>query len=135
VHLDHKVPFVVRRLFQVSAAPWVENPHSDEEDALFGLDTQITTYFRGANRKGNFCTPDFQKIGTSINLHGLPKILWTSKDFHELPETSMDFQGFPRTSDQLWKWRAFNFALNIRMGVEMPCTVQAEKLSTPLISL
>jgi hypothetical protein len=28
-------------LFQVSAAPRVENPDSGEKDALFGLDTQI----------------------------------------------------------------------------------------------
>jgi hypothetical protein len=30
------------RLFQASAAPWPENSDSDEKDALFGLDTQIT---------------------------------------------------------------------------------------------
>jgi hypothetical protein len=41
VHLDQKVPFVLA-CFQVSAAPPLENPDSDEKDALFGLDTQIT---------------------------------------------------------------------------------------------
>jgi hypothetical protein len=35
------VPFVLA-CFQVSAAPRLENPDSDEIDALFGLDTQIT---------------------------------------------------------------------------------------------
>jgi hypothetical protein len=35
VHLGQKVPFVLAR-FQVSAAPRLENPHSDEKDALFG---------------------------------------------------------------------------------------------------
>jgi hypothetical protein len=39
-----KVPFVLA-CFQVSAAPPLENPYSDEKDALFGLDTQITMYY------------------------------------------------------------------------------------------
>jgi hypothetical protein len=30
------------RLFQASAAPRLENPDSEEKDAFFGLDTQIT---------------------------------------------------------------------------------------------
>jgi hypothetical protein len=44
VHLDQKVPFVLA-CFQVSAAPPLEKPDSDEKDALFGLDTQITISF------------------------------------------------------------------------------------------
>jgi hypothetical protein len=36
-----KVPFVLA-CFQASAAPRPENSNSDEKDALFGLDTQIT---------------------------------------------------------------------------------------------
>jgi hypothetical protein len=36
-----KVPFVLARC-QASAAPRPENSHSDEKDALFGLDTVIT---------------------------------------------------------------------------------------------
>jgi hypothetical protein len=40
-----KVSFVLA-CFQASAAPRPENPNSDEKDALFGLDTQMTTYFR-----------------------------------------------------------------------------------------
>jgi hypothetical protein len=43
VHLSQNVPFVLACL-QVSAPPRLENPDSDEKDALFGLDTQITTY-------------------------------------------------------------------------------------------
>jgi hypothetical protein len=34
-HLDQKVPFVLV-CFQVSAAPRLENPDSEEKDALFG---------------------------------------------------------------------------------------------------
>jgi hypothetical protein len=41
VHLCQKVPFVLA-CFQASAAPRPENSDSDEKDALFGLDTQIT---------------------------------------------------------------------------------------------
>jgi hypothetical protein len=41
VHLGQKVPFVFA-CFQASAAPRPENSDSDEKDALFGLDTQIT---------------------------------------------------------------------------------------------
>jgi hypothetical protein len=36
-----QVPFILA-CFQVSAAPRPENSDSDEKDALFGLDTQIT---------------------------------------------------------------------------------------------
>jgi hypothetical protein len=43
VRLYQKVPFV-RACFQASAAPRQENPDSNEKDALFGLDTQITIY-------------------------------------------------------------------------------------------
>jgi hypothetical protein len=39
MHLCQKVPFVLA-CFQASATPRPEN--SDEKDALFGLDTQIT---------------------------------------------------------------------------------------------
>jgi hypothetical protein len=42
VHLGQKVPFVA--CFQISAAPRLENPDSEEKDALFGLDTQITNF-------------------------------------------------------------------------------------------
>jgi hypothetical protein len=35
VHLGQKVPFVLA-CFQVSAVPRLENPDSDEKDALFG---------------------------------------------------------------------------------------------------
>jgi hypothetical protein len=38
MHLYQKVPFVLA-CFQASAAPRLENPDSDEKDALFGLDT------------------------------------------------------------------------------------------------
>jgi hypothetical protein len=38
VHLGQKVPFVLA-CFHISAAPRLENPDSDEKDALFGLDT------------------------------------------------------------------------------------------------
>jgi hypothetical protein len=41
VHLYQKVPFVFS-CFQASAAPRPENSASEEKDALFGLDTQIT---------------------------------------------------------------------------------------------
>jgi hypothetical protein len=41
VQVGQKVPFVLA-CFQVSAAPRRENPESDEKDALFSLDTQIT---------------------------------------------------------------------------------------------
>jgi hypothetical protein len=37
-----KKGLVVLAYFQASAAPRLENPDSDEKDALFGLDTQIT---------------------------------------------------------------------------------------------
>jgi hypothetical protein len=36
-----KVPFVLAS-FKASAAPRPENSHSDEKDALFGLDAQMT---------------------------------------------------------------------------------------------
>jgi hypothetical protein len=39
VHLGQKVPFVLA-CFQVSAPPRLENPDSNEKDALLGLDTQ-----------------------------------------------------------------------------------------------
>jgi hypothetical protein len=38
------LPFVLG-CFQVLAPPRLENLDSEEKDALFGLDTQITTYF------------------------------------------------------------------------------------------
>jgi hypothetical protein len=38
------VPFVFS-CFQASAAPRPENSDPNEKDALFGLDTQITTFF------------------------------------------------------------------------------------------
>jgi hypothetical protein len=41
VHFGQKVPFVLA-CFQVSVPPRLENPDSDEKDALFGIDTQIT---------------------------------------------------------------------------------------------
>jgi hypothetical protein len=41
VHLCQKVPFVLP-CCQASAAPRPVNSDSDEKDALFGLDTQIT---------------------------------------------------------------------------------------------
>jgi hypothetical protein len=41
VHLGQKVPFDLP-CFQASAAPRPENSNSDEKDALYGLDTQIT---------------------------------------------------------------------------------------------
>jgi hypothetical protein len=41
VHLSQKVPFTLA-CFQASAAPRPENSDSEEKDALFGLDTQIT---------------------------------------------------------------------------------------------
>jgi hypothetical protein len=41
VHLYQKAPFVFA-CFQASAAPRPENPASEEKDALFGLDTQIS---------------------------------------------------------------------------------------------
>jgi hypothetical protein len=44
VHLCQKVPFVLA-CFQASAAPRLENPDSNEKDALFGLDSQITVIF------------------------------------------------------------------------------------------
>jgi hypothetical protein len=40
------VPFA-RVCLQASAAPRPENSNSDEKDALFGLDTQITIFFFG----------------------------------------------------------------------------------------
>jgi hypothetical protein len=39
--LWQKVPFILA-CFQASAAPRPENSDSDEKDALFALDTQIT---------------------------------------------------------------------------------------------
>jgi hypothetical protein len=39
-----KVPFVLAR-FQTSATPRPENSDSEEKAALFGLDTQITTWW------------------------------------------------------------------------------------------
>jgi hypothetical protein len=41
VHLCQKVLFILA-CFQASVAPRPENPASNEKDALFGLDTQIT---------------------------------------------------------------------------------------------
>jgi hypothetical protein len=38
-----KVSFVLA-CFEASAAPRPENPNSDEKDALFGLDTQMTIF-------------------------------------------------------------------------------------------
>jgi hypothetical protein len=38
-----KVSFVLA-CFEASAAPRPENPNSDEKDALFGLDTQMTNF-------------------------------------------------------------------------------------------
>jgi hypothetical protein len=49
VHLGQKVPFVLA-CFQVSAPPRLENPDSDEKDALFGLDTQITILGKARDR-------------------------------------------------------------------------------------
>jgi hypothetical protein len=41
MHLCQNVPFVLA-CFQASAAPRPENSDSEEKDALFGFDTQIT---------------------------------------------------------------------------------------------
>jgi hypothetical protein len=41
MNLCQKVPFVLA-CFQASATPRLENSDTDEKDALFGLDTQIT---------------------------------------------------------------------------------------------
>jgi hypothetical protein len=40
-NVSQKVPFTLA-CFQASAAPRPENSDSEEKDALFGLDTQIT---------------------------------------------------------------------------------------------
>jgi hypothetical protein len=39
--LSQKVPFLLA-CFEASAAPWTENPNSNEKNALFAFDTQIT---------------------------------------------------------------------------------------------
>jgi hypothetical protein len=60
VHLGQEVPFVLA-CFQVSVAPRLENPDSEEKDPLFGLDTQITIILIFVN---NFTNAKFT-LGTT----------------------------------------------------------------------
>jgi hypothetical protein len=50
------VPFVLA-CFQVSVAPRLENPDSDEKDGLFGLDTQIIIFIQTFHRVHKNTTP------------------------------------------------------------------------------
>jgi hypothetical protein len=50
VHLCQKVSFVFAS-FQASAAPRPEISDSDEKDALFARDAQITTYYAPFKKK------------------------------------------------------------------------------------
>jgi hypothetical protein len=55
------------RLFQASAAPRPENSNSDEKDALFGLDTQITIIFSLENFVRGFYCAKSDNLGNKFH--------------------------------------------------------------------